>query len=308
MWLGSSHPNLVIFFLWSNNLFGSIPSHICHLRNLQLLDLALNHISGSIPKCLNNLTALTQKTSPTSTSSLSCYGSCSPFLGNYDYRAFWMWKGREFEYKNNLGQIKSIYLSSNKLIGPIPREIMELVGLISLNLSKNLLTGRITSEIVMLQSLEVSDLSKNQLCGGIPLSISLISSLNFLVLSNNNLSSIIPTGPQLSTFDASAYEGNSNLCGFPLPKKCSREETTENSTVSRGGEHVGIQEDEDGFITRFYVSLSLRFIVGYWGVFATILQNKSWRFSYFKFVNNVKDKLYVTGVVNMVRLLRRLQT
>ena len=102
MWLGSSHPNLIIFFLRSNHLFGSIPSHLCHLRNLQLLDLALNHISGSIPKCLNNLTALTQKTSPTSTISLSCYGSCSPFLGNYDYRAFWMWKGREFEYKNNL--------------------------------------------------------------------------------------------------------------------------------------------------------------------------------------------------------------
>ena len=127
MWLGSSHPNLIIFFLRSNHLFGSIPSHLCHLRNLQLLDLALNHISGSIPKCLNNLTALTQKRSPISTISLSCYGSCSPFLGNYDYRAFWMWKGREFEYKNNLGRIKSIDLSSNKLIGPIPREIMELL-------------------------------------------------------------------------------------------------------------------------------------------------------------------------------------
>ena len=114
----------------------------------------------------------------------------------------------------------------------------------------------------MLQSLEVLDLSKNQLCGGIPSSISLISSLNFLVLSNNNLLSIIPTGPQLSTFNASAYEGNPNLCGFPLPKKCSGEETTENSTMSRGGEHAGIQEDEDGFITLgFYVSLSLGFIL-----------------------------------------------
>ncbi|KAK4607135.1 hypothetical protein RGQ29_001096 [Quercus rubra] len=283
-WLFNYNTSVVELYLFGNQFQDMIPNAFSKIKSLTHLYLDDNEFeggipksfSGSIPKCLNNLTALTQKTSPTSTISVSCYGSCSPFLGNYDYHAFWMWKGREFEYKNNLGQIKSIYLSSNKLIGPIPREIMELVGLISLNLSKNLLTGRITSEIVMLQSLEVSDLSKNQLCGGIPLSISLISSLNFLVLSNNNLSSIIPTKPQLSTFDAFAYEGNSNLCGFPLPKKCSREETTENSTVSREGEHAGIQEDEDGFITLgFYVSLSLRFIIGYWGVFATILQNKS---------------------------------
>ncbi|KAK7857820.1 receptor-like protein eix2 [Quercus suber] len=59
MWLGSSHPDLVVLFLRSNHFFGSIPSHLCHLTHLQLLDLALNHISGSIPKCINSLTALT---------------------------------------------------------------------------------------------------------------------------------------------------------------------------------------------------------------------------------------------------------
>ena len=134
---------------------------------------------------------------------------------------------------------------------------MELAGLISLNLSRNLLTRRITTDIGVLRSLEYLDLSKNQLSSGIPPSIALINSLNFLDLSNNNLLGIIPTGPQQKTFNAIAYEGNPNLCGFPLPKKCPRE-TTQNPVVNRGGDHAGIQEMEDWFITPgFYVSVTL---------------------------------------------------
>ena len=220
-----------------------------------------------------------------------------------------MYKGREYEYKSILGLLKSIDLSSNKLTGPIPSEIVELNGLISLNLSRNLLTGKIPSEIGLLRSLEALDLSQNQLCGGIPSSISLIYSLSSLNLSNNNLFGKIPTGSQLNTFNATAYEGNLNLCGFPLPKKCSREDTTQIPTMNTGSGHAGSQKEEDGFVTLgFYVSVTLGFVVGFWGVFGTMVLNRSWRFSYFKFLNNFKDKLYVTGAMIMVKLQRQLQT
>ena len=119
---------------------------------------------------------------------------------------------------------------------------MELNGLISLNLSRNLLTRRITSEISLLESLNSVNLSKNQLCGGIPSSISRINSLSFLSLSNNNLSGEIPTSSQLNTFNATSYEVNPSLCGFPLPNKCLGEEMTRNSIENKGSEHVGIQE------------------------------------------------------------------
>ncbi|KAK7857742.1 receptor-like protein EIX1 [Quercus suber] len=308
MWLGTSNPNLVVLILRSNHLYGSMPSHLCHLAHLQLLDLALNQISGSIPKCLNNLTLLTQKLSSNATITHLYEEDFSRTSKDraYDDHVFWMWKGREYEYKGILGLVKSIDLSSNKLTGTIPGEIMELAGLISLNLSKNLLSGQISSNIGALLSLEVMDLSKNQLSGGIPSSLSQILGLSFLDLSNNNLSGQIPTGPQLNTFTATAYEGNPGLCGAPLPKNCSGEETTQNS--NKRNAHDGKQDDEDGFITLgFYVSVALGFFAGFWGVFGTLVLNRSLQLAFFKRLNDFKDWLYVVISVNMTRLQRQLQ-
>ena len=219
-----------------------------------------------------------------------------------------MWKGKEREYKNILGLLKSIDLSSNNLIGQIPGEIVELVGLVSLNLSRNRLTGQITLEIDMLQSLDALDLSKNQLSGGIPSSLSHIDHLSVLDLSNNNLSGKIPTSPQLDTFNASSYEGNPNLCGAPLPKKCPGEEIAQNPAMIGSREHAGMQDEKEGFISiGFYVSVALGFIAGFWGVVGTLILNMSLRVAYFRFLNDFKDRLYVAISVNMAKVQRQLQ-
>ena len=305
MWLGRSHPNLVVLVLRSNHFYGRIPPHLCLLTHLQLLDLALNRITGSIPKCLNNLTSMTDTKSP----NVAINHSYEILSSSYVDRTIWMWKGREFEYRKNLVLVKSIDLSSNKLIGVIPKEIVMLNGLISLNLSRNLLTGKITSDIGLLHSLEVLDLSDNKLGGEIPSTISLIDSLNSLNLRNNNLSGRIPTGTQLSTFNASTYEGNPNLCGFPLPKNCLGEETPQNPTVNRSSGDASMQDEKDGFITQgFYVSATIGFVVSFWGVCGTLLLNRSWRLSYFKFLINIRDQLYMIGVVTTARLQRQLQS
>ncbi|KAF8088560.1 hypothetical protein N665_0536s0011 [Sinapis alba] len=43
-----------ITLLRGNNFTGSIPRQVCDLRNIQLLDLADNMLTGTIPSCLNN--------------------------------------------------------------------------------------------------------------------------------------------------------------------------------------------------------------------------------------------------------------
>ncbi|XP_020411858.1 probable LRR receptor-like serine/threonine-protein kinase At4g36180 isoform X2 [Prunus persica] len=292
-WLGASLPNLTILILQSNNFYGSIPPQLCHLTRIQLLDLSMNNISGTIPKCLNNLTTLTQKGSSSQTIHHSFLGDYlrGYFSGCYDDEASSTWKGFRAEFKSNLGLLKSIDLSSNKLIGEIPSEITYLLGLISLNLSRNQLTGQIPSRIGNLQELESFDLSRNQINGRIPTSLSWIARLAKLDLSENNLFGKIPIGTQLQSFDY-AYGGNPLLCGAPLPKTCPEEEKGPGQPV------LVNQVSQDGLITQgYYISMGLGFAVGFWGVCGTLLLNRSCRHTYFDFLNLLNDWLHVKAVI-----------
>ena len=106
-----------------------------------------------------------------------------------------------------------------------------------------------------------------------------------LDLSHNQLSGEIPRSTQLQSFNASSYEDNLDLCGPPLVQLC----------VERDSPHepkVKFQDDEDLLLSRgFYISLTFGFIIGFWGVFGSILIKHSWRHAYFKFMNNLVDNV-----------------
>ncbi|KAJ9678536.1 hypothetical protein PVL29_020659 [Vitis rotundifolia] len=274
-WIGGNLPNLMVLNLQSNKFSGSICSKLCQLKKIQILDLSSNNLSGTIPRCLSNFTAMTKKGSLTITYNYSL-NNPDVGLGDWSYvdRELVTWKGREFKYKNTLGLVKSIDLSSNKLIGEIPKEVTDLLELVSLNFSRNNLIGLIPTTIGQLKSLDVLDLSQNQLIGEIPSSLSEIDRLSTLDLSNN-LFGKIPRGTQLQSFNASAYEGNPTLCGLPLLKKCPEDR-------AEGAPNASSYEDniqQDGNDMWFYVSIALGFIVGFWGVCGTLLLNNSWSVS-----------------------------
>ena len=151
-------------------------------------------------------------------------------------------------------------MSSNKLVGEIPREITKLIRLISLNLSRNNLSGQIPKEIRKLKSIDFLDLSRNHFFGQIPPSFSQIDHLNTLDLSSNNLSRKIPMGTQLQTRDATSFMDNHELCGAPLPKICTyKEEPSPHGTTEDARDD---QEDQNDVITKgFYVSVAIGFIV-----------------------------------------------
>jgi Leucine-rich repeat (LRR) protein len=194
--------------------------------------MSLNNLSGVIPSCVKNFTSMAQNTSSlTSLDQFHWYILNVTTTGisgiSYDFDISLMWKGVYHLYKDADKLLKIIDLSGNQLTGEIPTEMECLFGLISLNLSRNNLTGEIPSNIGYLKLLEVIDLSRNHLLGTIPSSLAQIYGLSTLNLSNNELDGKIPIGSQMHTFEASSFEGNSNLCGQPLYRKCPGEELTE---------------------------------------------------------------------------------
>ncbi|KAK9279378.1 hypothetical protein L1049_013057 [Liquidambar formosana] len=307
-WIGESLSRLIILILRLNEFYGSIPGHLCSLTYIQILDLSQNNISGTIPWCLNNFTALSQKRSLSATISHFYYSSRGGeglYEIEYVDNALVVSKRLKLEYRSNLGLVKGIDFSTNKLSGEIPEEIASLIELFALNLSRNYLTGQITPKFGQLKSLESLDLSQNRLFGEIPASFSTLNFLSVLDLSNNNLSGRIPTGTQLQSFNASAYMGNLDLCGLPLPHKCQGDETAQDPHATGGSEDSNIQENVEGFITPgFYVSIGLGFTLGFWGVCGTLMLNSSWRFAYFHFLNDMRVRLYVKIATNMAKLQR----
>ena len=189
---------------------------------------------------------------------------------------------------------------------------MSLDGLRSLNLSRNHLVGPIPPNIGEMNFLESLDLSRNHLSCSMPYSMTDMTFLLVLNVSHNNLSGKIPIGSQFNTFENSSYMENPQLCGFPLSMICSSDELIEDphcSNENGDGENQGIQkEGHDGFkISSFYLSMGLGFIAGFWGLWGSLILNRSWRHSYFCFLGNMTDKIYVIVVVGAAKLQRKFQ-
>ncbi|KAL9225308.1 hypothetical protein vseg_001250 [Gypsophila vaccaria] len=298
-----SFKNLGVLILQNNKFIGTLPSSLCRLPRVQILELSSNLISGTIPRCIHNLQAMADTTDELTNMLSDVYD----YIIQDSYEgALVMWKRTEefFAEGNSLGEVRTIGLSNNKLEGHIPEGISSLVGLVSINLSRNHLSGAITSKIGQLTSLEVLDISHNHLSGEIPSSLAKITTLAVLDLSYNNLSGKVPNGPQLQTFDSSAYMGNPGLCGAPLPKKCdnadSGQQDGDNATPRN-------QEDDhiDGFMLGLYISMVLGVITGFWAVCGTLLLKRSWRRAFFRFHDDVNDRIYVFMAFHAAKFWRR---
>ncbi|WOH06710.1 hypothetical protein DCAR_0626138 [Daucus carota subsp. sativus] len=306
-WVGTHLTNLIVLSLRSNEFHGSIPTQMCHLNTIQIMDLSRNNISGKIPVCISNFTALVQSNSSSGALvfNISAYEGYYYQGGDYVGNALVQWKRHESEYKNTLGYLKSIDLSSNKLVGSIPGEFASLKELISLNLSRNSLTGSIIPKIGQLKMLESLDLSQNQLSGLIPKGFVGLNYLSVLDLSYNNLSGKIPSSTQLQSFDASNYAGNVELCGLPLPKKCPGDETSHQPNKDDNLQDDHDDDDNEKLLTAgFYVSLVLGFAVGFWAVFGSLQMKPLWENAYFKFLINIKEGIQKITSANAARIGR----
>ncbi|KAM1383790.1 hypothetical protein ACFX2F_036086 [Malus domestica] len=290
VWIAKS--NILYLDVGQNSLFGNIPTSLGVLSSLTELKLNNNNFSSEVPDSLKNCSSLMSidlgdnKLSDTQSN-------------GYAEQATLTLKGRKLVYNKTLMLVKIIDLSSNKLRGEIPDEISSLFLLGTLNLSKNQLTGKIPSKIGNLHLLETLDLSHNRLSEQIPQSLSSLTFLSHLNLSYNNLSGRIPSGNQLQTLNVSSiYMENPLLCGVPLSNKCPEDNTfpaKDAKDKNEGGSHDKLW---------FYVNVILGFIVGFWSVCGTLILKTSWRYAYFQFFDDIKDKVALGIALEVGRFQR----
>lgn len=114
---------------------------------------------------------------------------------------------------SNLTLLRSLYLQGNQFSGEFPASVPQMTRLTRLDLSSNNFSGKIPFAINNLTHLTGVFLESNKFSGNLP-SINPPNLADFNV-SNNNLNGSIPS--TLTKFPASAFSGNLDLCGGPLP-------------------------------------------------------------------------------------------
>ena len=173
-----------------SQLTGTIPAQLSQLSQLTELNLYGNYLTGPIPVELSQLSQL-----------LRLVLARNQLTGPIPVEL------------SQLSQLEWLHLYLNQLTGPIPVELSQLSQLRRLGLSVNQLTGPIPVELSQLSQLEWLYLSVNQLTGPIPVQLSQLSQLQQLDLSVNQLTGPIPVElSQLSRLER-LYLGGNQLTG-----------------------------------------------------------------------------------------------
>ncbi|KAL3351105.1 hypothetical protein AABB24_019618 [Solanum stoloniferum] len=160
------------FFISHNNLTGEIPSSICNLTSLIMLDLATNNLRGEIPQCFGNITSL--QVLDMRHNNLS---------GNIPTTFI------------NESSLRSLNLHGNKLEGKIPRSLANCKDLEVLDLGDNHLIDTFPMWLGTLPKLQVLSLRFNELHGPIRTSRieKMFPELRIIDLSYNVFSGNLPS-------------------------------------------------------------------------------------------------------------------
>ncbi|XP_047331850.1 receptor-like protein 9DC3 [Impatiens glandulifera] len=135
--------NMRIFRASNNKIKGEIPSSICNISSLELLDLSQNELEGLIHQCLGNFSAT---------------------LSVLDLRMNHFHGGIPAIYaKDNM--LRTLAFNGNQLQGPIPRSISLCINLQVIDLGNNMIKGTFPSWLDALPELQVLVLRSNRLHG-----------------------------------------------------------------------------------------------------------------------------------------------
>ncbi|KAL4596676.1 hypothetical protein ACB092_12G180400 [Castanea dentata] len=135
----------LLYTISENSLSGEIPSLICNLSLLQVLDLSGNNLGGMIPRCLSNFS-----------SSLSILK-----LGRNNFH------GTIPQTWTSASKLRMIDLGQNKFNGQVPRSMVRCALLESLDLGNNQIVNTFPSWLGALPELKILILRSNRFYGAI---------------------------------------------------------------------------------------------------------------------------------------------
>nr|XP_027118492.1 receptor kinase-like protein Xa21 [Coffea arabica] len=171
--------NLIVFDLY-DNLFGSkstgdldFVASLINCSNLRSLSLSGNEFGGNIPKVMANLS---NQLVEMYLGANQLSGTIPEGFGNFvnlyilslEENSLSWYNSTKFGFFSSLKCIQKLDLASNKLTGPIPKELEKLQFLRYLNLSSNDIEGEIPNTGVFSNASQISLIGNNKLCGGIP--------------------------------------------------------------------------------------------------------------------------------------------
>ncbi|GAY53519.1 hypothetical protein CUMW_149780 [Citrus unshiu] len=274
--------NLRRLQLEDNRFIGEIPQSLSKCSSLEGLYLNNNSLSGKIPRWLGNLTSLQHITMPKN----HLEGPIPvEFCQLYSLHIL------DISDNNISGRLD---LSCNKLIGHIPPQIGNLTGIQTLNLSHNSLIGSIPSTLSNLEQIESLDISYNKLIGKIPHQLVELKALAVFSVAYNNLSDEIPKWKaQFATFNESSYEGNTFLCGFPLPICKSPATMSEASTSNEGDDNL-IDIDS------FFITFTPSYVIVIFAIVVVLYVNPYWRRRWFYLIEMWISSCYYSVVDNLI--------
>nr|TKS12586.1 hypothetical protein D5086_0000061910 [Populus alba] len=223
--MGLLMPKLRELRLGGNELEGTIPSSISNASTLAVVDLSNNSFTGLIPGTLGNLRQLqvlnlannhlTSESSTPQLSILSALENCKNLrrihlsvnplnttlpisIGNLSSSLEQFWadecnlKGNIPNTIGNFSSLIALSLANNELTSVVPTATERLTNLQLLDLQGNQLEGNITDNLCHSDSLFHLSLGGNKLSGSIPECLGNLTTLRHLNLSSNNFTSTIP--------------------------------------------------------------------------------------------------------------------
>ncbi|KAK1434731.1 hypothetical protein QVD17_00481 [Tagetes erecta] len=180
------------FYMGETNLIGEIPGNLSGMGAIELLDLSVNQMNGSIPSDLFMLKNLTQVYLNENNLTGAIPDSIEALnMKMIDLSANKL-TGKIPDGFGKLMSLTNLTLMFNQLSGEIPMGIGRLPSLQDIRIFDNKLSGPLPPDFGRYSDLEIFEVCLNQFTGKLPENLCYSGKLIGLIAFNNNLSGEIP--------------------------------------------------------------------------------------------------------------------